>query len=223
MIDLDFKKLEDQRMAFDIHGVSPYFVNSVRRTLAVDVPKLALEDIEFHLGPVRVGGGKEYESISPSFDETVAHRLGLVPIPTDLETQLAMAEGSTPSLPVIYKLSKKGPCVVYSGDLEPIGDITKPIRDPLIPLIKLTEGQAPLIYATAVLGTGRQHAKWMPCSGIGYHYDSEDLDERGQPKTFTFTFETDGSITTLEALRFALRHLEQTFAKVDELVAALEG
>src|SRR5207247_1655611 len=58
--------------------------NALRRVLVADVPKMAIEDVEFHLGPIRAEDGKEYESVSPLFDEMIAHRLGLIPIPTDL-------------------------------------------------------------------------------------------------------------------------------------------
>src|SRR3970040_1339313 len=62
----------------------PSYANALRRVLIADVPKMAIEDVEFHLGPIRAEDGKEYESVSPLFDEIIAHRLGLVPIPTDL-------------------------------------------------------------------------------------------------------------------------------------------
>src|SRR5207247_10479697 len=62
----------------------PSFANAIRRVLIADVPKMAIEDVEFHLGPIRAEDGKEYESVSPLFDEMISHRLGLIPIPTDL-------------------------------------------------------------------------------------------------------------------------------------------
>jgi DNA-directed RNA polymerase subunit D len=70
----------------------------------------------------------------------------------------------------MYKLNKMGPCTVYSGDLEPLDDPKLAIKDDLIPIVKLTEGQGPLIYATAYLGTSSMHAKWQPCAGVGYKY-----------------------------------------------------
>jgi DNA-directed RNA polymerase subunit D len=70
----------------------------------------------------------------------------------------------------MYKLNKMGPCTVYSGDLEPLDDPKLAIKDDLIPIIKLTDGQAPLIYATAYLGTSGMHAKWQCCTSVGYKY-----------------------------------------------------
>ena len=118
---------------------------------------------------------KEYQSISPLFDEIIAHRLGMIPIPTDLklfqyrETCECNSEGC-PNCTIMYNLNKKGPCTVYSGDLEPLGDSKFSIKEDLIPLVKLDENQALLIYATAILGTATEHAKWQAVSGVGYKY-----------------------------------------------------
>src|SRR3989337_372752 len=111
-----------------VSETDPSYVNSLRRVLIADVPKMAIEDVEFHLGPIRAEDGKEYESVSPLFDEIIAHRLGLVPIPTDLglynrreDCPSCHGEGC-PSCTIIYSGNKRGPGLVTSADLEPIGD-----------------------------------------------------------------------------------------------------
>ena len=164
------------KMRFVLEETEPHIANTLRRTLLVDIPKMAIEDVEFHLGPIRGEDAREYESVAPMFDEIIAHRLGLIPLPTDLKTFVRREECKAcngegcPSCSIIYSLNKKGPCIVTSGDLEPIGDAKlKPI-DTNIPIVKLGEGQAMLVYATAVLGTGRDHAKWQATSGVGYKY-----------------------------------------------------
>ena len=151
-------------------------VNAIRRTLIADVPKMAIEDVEFHLGPIRAEDGKEYESVAPLFDEMISHRLGLVPLPTDLGLFVPRATCPTckgegcATCTIIYSLNKRGPGTVTSGDLEPIGDPKLRPRDPGIPIVKLGPGQALLVYATAVLGTGREHAKWQVAHGVGYRF-----------------------------------------------------
>jgi len=174
-ITLEFVELSDTKATFVVTGTSPYFVNALRRTLIADVPKMAIEDVEFHLGPIRDASGKEFESIFPIFDEMVAHRIGLLPIPTDLDVftfrdKCKCGGEGCPSCRIMYKLNKMGPCTVYSGDLEPLDDPKLAVKDDLIPIVKLTDGQAPLIYATAYLGTSTMHAKWQTCSGVGYKY-----------------------------------------------------
>ncbi len=159
-----------------VEDTEPAFVNALRRVLIADVPKMAIEDVEFHLGPIRAEDGKEYESVAPLFDEMIAHRLGLVPIPTDLalynrreDCPTCHGEGC-PSCTIIYSLNKRGPGLVTSADMEPIGDTKLRPKDQGIPIVQLAEGQAILIYATAQLGTGREHAKWQPTHGVGYAY-----------------------------------------------------
>src|SRR5882762_148562 len=165
-----------ESMRLLIEETEPSYANALRRVLVSDVPKMAIEDVEFHLGPIRAEDGKEYESVSPLFDEMIAHRLGLVPIPTDLglynrreDCPNCHGEGCS-NCTIIYSVNKRGPGVVTSGDLEPIGDPKLKPKDALIPIVKLGDGQALLIYATAILGTGRDHAKWQVAHGVGYSF-----------------------------------------------------
>ncbi len=167
---------KDDSLKVLVEETEPAFINALRRVLIADVPKMAIEDVEFHLGPIRAEDGKEYESVAPLFDEIVAHRLGLVPIPTDLalynrreDCPTCHGEGC-PSCTIIYSLNKRGPGLVTSADMEPIGDTKLRPKDQGIPIVQLAEGQAILIYATAQLGTGKEHAKWQPTHGVGYQY-----------------------------------------------------
>src|SRR5438552_4178411 len=109
-------------------------------------------------------------------DEMIAHRLGLVPIPTDLglynrreDCPTCHGEGC-PNCTIIYSVNKRGPGLVTSGDLEPIGDAKLRPADQKIPIVKLGDGQAMLVYATAILGNGKDHAKWQATHGVGYRY-----------------------------------------------------
>ena len=172
---LEFRELKENKAVIYVEESTPATMNALRQILVADIPKMAIEHVEFHLGPIRDQDGREYESISPLFDEILSHRLGLVPIPTDLDffsfrDQCECEGEGCPKCSIMYVLNKKGPCTVYSGDLEPVGDASLKVKEDLIPLVKLSEGQAPLIYATAVLGTGRQHAKWQVCHGVGFKY-----------------------------------------------------
>lgn len=177
---MDVKVLEETetRMRMLLEGSTPALVNSLRRTLISEVPKLAIEDVEFHMGSIRDEDGKEYESISPLFDEMVAQRLGMLPIPTDLSVFKFKSEceckgEGCPNCTIMYTLNKKGPCTVYSGDLEPLGDRKYTIKEDLIPIVKLSKRQALLIYATAIMGRGTQHAKWQTVTSCGYKYFPE--------------------------------------------------
>ncbi len=173
---IDIMEMTQTRAQFAISETNPSFANALRRTLLADVPKMAIDNVEMHMGPIMdEQGGAEYESMSPLFDEIIAHRLGLVPIPTDLDaftyrSKCTCNGEGCPSCTIMYSLNKKGPCTVYSGDLEPLGNEKLRVKDDLIPIVKLAADQALLVYATAELGTGKQHAKWQAALGAGYRY-----------------------------------------------------
>ena len=155
----------------EVRGVTPSILNALRRTLISQVPKLAIEDVTI------------YDNTSALFDEIVAHRLGLLPVPTDLnafnrrwkdnnadpkEAACSCNGEGCPNCTVLYTLSKEGPCMVYSGDLVPAADARFKIVDPKIPIVKLLEGQRVMLEAGAILGEGREHAKWVPVTAVGY-------------------------------------------------------
>ena len=155
----------------EFEDVNYSFVNSIRRSLVSMVPCLAIHEVDFHMGSLGAyvdeesGEEKEYESISAMFNEIVAHRIGMLPIPTDEKTVEAFGESigdDTKQPDIMYSLHKQGPCTVYSGDLEPVnGDASLVIPETSVPIVKLAEGQAILVYAKAKMGTAKQHAKWQ--------------------------------------------------------------
>lgn len=185
-MDVEIRELKEKEAEILLSETNPPMANALRRALMVDVPSLAIEDVEFHLGTIGdEEEDKEYESAAPLFDEIIAHRLGMLPIPTDLdlfnfrdECDECGGEGC-PNCTIIYSLNKKGPCTVYSGDLIPVGENElKPVDD-LVPLVKLNEGQALLLYATAELGTAKEHTKWQPTSGLAHKYYPEiEIDQK---------------------------------------------
>ncbi|MEF8834708.1 MAG: DNA-directed RNA polymerase subunit D [Candidatus Thermoplasmatota archaeon] len=275
-MDIEVRKLEEKKAELLLSDTNPPLANALRRVLIADIPKLAIEDVEFHLGTIGAEeDDKEYESAAPLFDEVIAHRLGMLPIPTDLElfdyrSKCEECGGDgCPNCTVIYSLNKKGPCTVYSGDLIPVGENELRPVDDLIPLVKLNEDQALLMYATAELGTAKDHAKWQPTSGVAYKYypeieiDSSECDDceecvevcpvdilemeddelivtdveecklcdacveacdqdaievEGRDDKFILTFETDGSLSTEDALKKGLEVLNEKFTDMVDLI-----
>ena len=164
-------QMEDYYAQIEFKDVNYSFVNSVRRSLVSMVPCLALHEIDFHMGSLgsyvdeESGDEREYESISAMFNEIVAHRIGMLPIPTDEKTIEAFGDsiGDDSKQPdIMYSLHKQGPCTVYSGDLEPVsGDDSLVIPETNVPIVKLSEGQAILVYAKAKMGNAQKHTKWQ--------------------------------------------------------------
>ena len=164
-------QMDDYYAQIEFKDVNYSFVNSIRRSLVSMVPCLALHEIDFHMGSLgsyvdeESGDEREYESISAMFNEIVAHRLGMLPIPTDEKTIEAFGDsiGDDSKQPdIMYSLHKQGPCTVYSGDLEPVtGDNSLIIPETNVPIVKLAEGQAILVYAKAKMGNAQKHTKWQ--------------------------------------------------------------
>ena len=99
------------------------------------------------------------------FNEIVAHRIGMLPVPTDEKTIEAFGDSindDSKQPDIMYSLHKQGPCTVYSGDLEPVsGDTSLVIPETNVPLVKLAKGQAILVYAKAKIGNAQKHTKWQ--------------------------------------------------------------
>ncbi|MCD6575749.1 MAG: DNA-directed RNA polymerase subunit D [Nanoarchaeota archaeon] len=151
---------EGNTIKFVIDGISEGLMNSLRRISMVGVPTMAIEEVAFT------------KNSSVLYDEIIAHRLGLIPLTTDLKSYNLPNEckcgGKGCALcQVKFKLSAKGPKVVYSGDLKTSDPKVKPVYDK-IPIVKLLEGQELKLTATAVLGYGREHSKWS--TGLMTYY-----------------------------------------------------
>ena len=205
-MDIQILEMAERKCKFILKDSTPAMANALRRTMLSDIPKMAIDKVEFHLGPIDVDG-KEFESVTPLFDEIIAHRLGMVPIPTDLslfnyQKDCVCGGEGCPSCSIMYLLKKSGPCTVYSGDMEPLGSPDLKVKDENIPIVELADRQSVLIYAHAVMGTASTHVKWQVANGVGYKYlpkvtiqnDISDEDSikaviKGCPKK---VFEEDG-------------------------------
>ena len=165
-------------------------VNAIRRALIADVPKLAITRVDFSQGVTQDNKGEVVESVNVLPDEVLAHRLAMIPIPTNLEEPLyapdqcpnckdvVERDRGCPMCQVLYTLSARGPSAdseeeyktVYAGDITTISDPFYDIRDEhkSIPLTVLAKGQFLEFYAFAVVGRGRDHAKWSPVAAVGF-------------------------------------------------------
>lgn len=165
-------------------------VNAIRRALIADVPKLAITRVDISQGVTQDNKGEIVESVNVLPDEVLAHRLAMIPIPTNLDEGLVFPDNcdncrdviekdkGCPMCQVLYTLSARGPSAdaeeefktVYAGDITTISDPVFDIRDEhkQIPLTVLAKGQFLEFYAFAVLGRGRDHAKWSPVAAVGF-------------------------------------------------------
>ena len=173
-MEIEIKELSPKKAQIRFSDTTATAVNAIRRSLIADIPKMAIEDVEFHLGTVHDDAtSTDYDLSTSLFDEAIALRLGLLPIPTGSKNFrfkdkcTCKGEGCA-HCQIVYTMDKKGPGIVYARDLIPLGDPELAIAEPDVPIVTLGAKQAILAYATAVMGTGRQHAKWQVAHSVGY-------------------------------------------------------
>ncbi len=156
MITVEALESDDKnnKASFILKGASAALANAIRRTVLESVPTMAIEDVEFR------------KNSSVLYDEMIAHRLGLVPLTTDLKGYnlsskcKCKGEGCA-SCQVKLVLDVDGPATVYASDLKSKDPKVKPVF-PGIPIVKLLKGQKLELEATAILGVGAEHSKWAP-------------------------------------------------------------
>ena len=168
---IDVLKQSENEVVFVVEGIGPALANAIRRTSMFEVPTLAIEDIYFS------------KNSSVLYDEIVAHRLGLIPLKTDLKSYNLPAECTCKGklcakCSVKGVLKAKGPVTVYAEDLKFKDPSVKSIYGK-IPIVKLLEGQDIELEFTATLGQGKEHTKWSACHAYyrGWpEFDTKDAD-----------------------------------------------
>ncbi|MEM5801997.1 MAG: DNA-directed RNA polymerase subunit D [Candidatus Aenigmatarchaeota archaeon] len=143
----------DSEIKFLVEGIKPGFASALRRIIISEMPTMAIEWVDF----------KKNDSIVN--DEIIAHRLGLIPLTFDPDAYNLIKECTCKGkgcskCQVKLTLKKKGPGMVYSGDLKSTAKDVRPIYDK-IPIIELFEGEELQLEAIAQLGIGREHVKWQ--------------------------------------------------------------
>lgn len=206
--------------------------NAIRRTIISRVPTLAIEDVEI------------YENGSAHYDETVAHRLGLVPLVTDTDVynEIRVSEdiGSAKN-EVEFSLNVTGPCTVYSKDIEFKDPGVKPVSDE-DPITVLAEGKTLKITGKASVNNGAEHAKWAP-GHVFYSYKPEwknpkahdrdcplhgkkiDVEETviAKNEDIVFTVESWGGVEANKLLELALDNINNQCEAILNAISASES
>ncbi len=86
-----------------------------------------------------------------------------------------------PLCTVTYSINKVGPAIVTSADLQPVDNPYLVPADKEIPIVKLGgPKQGLLLTAQAIMGRGKDHAKWQVTSGVAYKYHREFIVDKSQ-------------------------------------------
>lgn len=150
---LSLDKKHGNRIEFVAKDVSLTLANLIRRYSIARVPVLAIDSVTF------------YDNTSAFWDEYIAHRLGLMPITTPDH----LPEGTE----IVFSLDAEGPKTAYASDLVST-DKSISVAKGNITIATLGPNQRLRFEGSAVLGTGRKHAKFQ-AGLVGYGMEKESL------------------------------------------------
>ena len=163
---IEILEKNDNNLRIIVREADVPLMNALRRIALAEVPTMAIEEVVM------------IENSSILQDEIIAHRLGLTPLKTDLDTYnlpevcACKSEFGCPQCRVTLTLdaeAKDGTRTVYSGEIVSENPEVIPVSDK-IPIVKLAKNQKLKLEAYARLGRGKTHAKWQPVSMCAYKY-----------------------------------------------------
>ncbi|MCV0411198.1 DNA-directed RNA polymerase subunit D [Nitrosopumilus sp.] len=203
---------DNQKIAIKLKGVPLQYANALRRVCLNGVPVFAIDTVDII----------ENSSVLP--DEGLAHRLGLIPLKTDLgrfnEPSKCDCKSETgcSNCRVMLVLDSGDSDVtrtILSNELSSEDETVKAVSDK-IPIVQLAPGQRIKIECYARLGRGTEHAKWNSAN-ISTLIDTDKENEK------VLTVESTGALDPeqivlagVEEVSSKLGQFKETIGKIEE-------
>jgi DNA-directed RNA polymerase subunit D len=208
---LEIVSKDERKISIKLKGIPLQYANALRRLCLNGVPVFAVDTVDV----------LENSSVLP--DEGLAHRLGLVPLKTDL-TRFnepakcdCQSETGCSNCKVMLVLDSGDTDVskaVLTDELTSEDDSVKPISDK-IPIVQLAPGQRVKVECYARLGRGREHAKWNS-SNIATLVETDKEDER------ILTVETTGALNPEEIILAGVEELGKRILDFKDMIEQLK-
>jgi DNA-directed RNA polymerase subunit D len=201
----------DEKIVIKFNNVPRQYVNAIRRISISEVPTLAIDDVVI------------LENSSVMHDEAIAHRLGLVPLLTNLDRFVMPHECDCKStlgcskcrvLLVLDSEANEKTKVVTSEELVSEDERIKPVSKD-IPIITLAPGQKLKFEDYARLGIGRDHAKWQPTSAAIVKVGKDENES-------ILVIETNKALTAEETLMAAIDIINSKIKNFNHIIQHLE-
>jgi len=182
----------DEYIRCIFRGYPSYFVNTIRRRIINSVETAAVEYIDV------------LKNTSGLYDEMLAHRLAMIPFTFDKRAIINKNSKECKENPdsarcgVRFVLSKKGPCTVYAKDIKTTHESFKPLYDDII-VVRLLDKQEIDIEGVITLGSGKDHAKYIPAI-VGVKEIKED-------EEYEMYVETISALSPREILKEAVENI----------------
>lgn len=201
----------DQKIILKFNNIPRQYLNAIRRISISEVPILAIDDVVI------------LENSSVMHDEAVAHRLGLIPLRTELNRFIlpdkcdcnnTLGCSKCRVLLILDSESSEKTKLVTSGDLVSEDEYVKPVSNN-IPIITLAPGQKLKFEAYARLGIGKDHAKWQPTTAAIVK-DGNETNES------ILIIETIGSLTAEETVMSAINIINSKLNNFSTVIKSLD-
>ena len=188
---------DKKKISIKLKGVTLQYANALRRICLNGVPIYAIDTVDM------------IENSSVLADEGIAHRLGLIPLKTDLSR--SDESDSRIMLTLDSGDDTETGRIVTTAELSSDDKVVKPSSDQ-IPIIHLAPGQKLKFEAYARLGRGTEHAKWNS-SNIAVLLDTKKEDEH------ILTVETTGALKPREIILGGISELAKRLEEFKEILA----
>jgi DNA-directed RNA polymerase subunit D len=208
---MDILEKSDTRISIKFTGVDRQYINALRRICISEVPTLAIDDVVI------------LENSSVMHDEALAHRLGLIPLQTDLSRFVMPHDCDCKStlgcskcrvLIVLDSEADDKTKMLTSAELLSEDELVKPVSKD-IPIVVLAPAQRLKFEAYARLGVGKDHAKWQPTS-VAIVKDGKNERES------VLTIETTGALTAEQTITVAFGKLNSKLKNFNRVIQSLE-
>ena len=188
---------DEKKISIKLKGVTLQYANALRRICLNGVPIYAIDTVDM------------IENSSVLADEGITHRLGLIPLKTDLSR--SDESDSRIMLTLDSGDDTETGRTVTSAELSSDDKVVKPSSDQ-IPIVHLAPGQKLKFEAYARLGRGTEHAKWNS-SNIAVLLDTKKEDEH------ILTVETTGALKPREIILGGISELAKRLEEFKEILA----
>jgi DNA-directed RNA polymerase subunit D len=201
---------DNNHIVVEFIDIPRQYVNALRRLSISQVPTFAVDDVVI------------LENSSVMHDEAIAHRLGLIPLRTDLERfvmphlcdcKSTLGCSKCKVLLVLDAESQDETKVITSADLISEDEVVRPVNSE-IPIVALAPGQKIKFEAYARLGTGKSHAKWQPTS-VAVVKDGKGEDDS------ILVIESNGALTPEEIVLEAAKILGSKIKELESVIQSL--
>lgn len=208
---LDVISKDSEKISIKLKGIPLQYANALRRVCLNGVPVFAIDTVDI------------IENTSALPDEGLAHRLGLIPLKTDLkrfnepskcDCQSESGCSNCKILLVLDSGESEETRSVLSNELSSEDETVKPVSEK-IPIVTLAPGQKIKLECYARLGRGTEHAKWNS-SNISTLTDTDKDNEK------ILTVESTGALNPEQIILEGVEEVSRRVVEFKDMINKIE-